>query len=129
MRNDFSWCWISNLRNGNGCMITQPEKLQRTPLKEDIEDAFKSTQRKATILRNMVNCKCPGNKDVLFREFVGHFDYLFHLSKYKKEVNKDIVHKISRWFDIKKTAMHAKNGLDLFEEYSNELFDKSLIKY
>ncbi len=113
-------------------MISQSEKLQRTPLKEDIEDAFKLTQRRATILRNTTNCKCPGNKDVMFREFIGNFDYLFGLSEYKKELDIDIVKQCEKWFNLKnKRAVNEtiEYGLSLFKTYSKELFNKGLIKY
>lgn len=112
-------------------MIPQPEKLQRTPLKENIEDSFKSTRMIASVLRNMINCNCPGNKETAFREFNGTFDYFFGLSEYKEELNTDIITKCNKWFDAKKTASdyNIKIGLALFRNYSQELFTKGLIKY
>lgn len=113
-------------------MNVQPDKLQRTPLREDIEDSFKSTQEQATLLRNMINCKHPGSKDSAFREFNLRFDYFFGVSGFLKELNKDIVHECDRWFDTKKPKATEPNiikGLSLFKKYSKELFNKGLIKY
>lgn len=113
-------------------MISQPEKLQRTPLKEDIEAAFKHTQMKATSLRNTINCRCPGNRDVLFRAFVGNFDYFFGLSNHKKELNEEIVKQCDKWFDLKNKYPSIENinyGLSLFKKYSKELFKQGVLIY
>ena len=56
-------------------MTTTPDKLQQTPLKEDIEASFKLTQMNASMLRNMINCRCPGNTEAAIRKFMGTFDY------------------------------------------------------
>lgn len=113
-------------------MQLQTEKLTRTPLKEDIEDSFKETQIRASILRNAVNCNCPGNIDAKFREFVGYFDFLFGISCFKKELNQDIVNKCDKWFELKNKRARPETiqkGLSLFRKYAKELTDKGMIKY
>ena len=113
-------------------MQQQPDKLTRTPLKDDIEHSFKETQVRASILRNAINCNCPGNKEAKFREFVGFFDYLFSISRFKKDLDKTVIDKCKKWFrqpNKKANVNTIYTGVDLFEEYSNDLFDKGMIKY
>ena len=112
--------------------MIQPEKLSRTPLKEDIEHSFLETSKRATSLRNMVMCKCPGNKDAEYRQFVGQFNYLFDISRHKKGLSADLVDKCDAWFNQMKPASNLRNvkeGLNLYKLYSKELFNQGVLIY
>jgi len=112
-------------------MISQPEKLQRTPLKEDIERRFIAVCEISTSLNGLVNCRCPGNKDATFRMFVGNFERLFQVTRYKKGLSTDIITQCDKWFRTQKTGniKNIKYGQKLFTDYSKELFNQGMIIY
>lgn len=112
-------------------MTPQPEKLQRTPLKEGIEHRFVDVCEISTMLNGLVNCSCPGNKDAVFRKFASRFEYLFQITRYKKGISTDIITKCDKWFTAQKrgTYQNIEYGQKLFTEYSTELFNQGLIIY
>ena len=113
-------------------MQQQPEKLTRTPLKEDIEHSFLETSKRATSLRNIIMCKCAGNKDSEFRMFVGQFNYLFDISSHKTTLSENIITKCETWFmrpKPKAEMRHIIEGLKLYNEYSKELFKQGVLVY
>jgi hypothetical protein len=112
-------------------MSPQPEKLQRTPLKEDIERRFVDVCEISTMLNGLVNCSCPGNKDAIFRRFASSFERLFRVTRYKKGLSTDTITKCDKWFTTQKrgNVQNIDYGQKLFTEYSKELFNQGMIIY
>lgn len=103
-----------------------------TNVKAHIEAEFIAISRYyVPQLRAFITTNAPGNPQIVLNEFKKRFDALYTLSSSKKELKKYVVDRVKAWLD-KPIIMYSnkitKEGIELFEEYKNELFRQNVIK-
>lgn len=109
-----------------------PDRIQRTPMKESIERTYLESTKTSNALRNILISRCAGSKDIKYKQFIMHFGYLFNISHYKKDLDKDLIGKCNRWFNTPHSKASNKNvqgGLKLYDEYVLELFRLKMLTY
>lgn len=102
-----------------------------TNVKAHIEAEFIDLSRNyVPLLRAFITTSAPGNPQIVLIEFKKRFDAIYTLSSSKKELKQEVVGKVKSWLDkpLRCTNKTIKEGIELFEEYKNELFRQNVIK-
>ena len=103
-------------------------------IKHDIEDCYRGAIKYLELYNNAL-LRNAGNHKIYYAYFVSKFQSLYYFTKVDKDMKREeinngvkLLDEVGTWLNNGVTSDHKK-GIDLFLQYANALFDRSILSY